>query len=280
MPRSSSPDTASSDLHESGSTTEAVLQQAVKIQVAENLPHRMEGPADTGCGGVDKECVVAVDGEAVVEEDEEVPPPNAAIPDPDFPEDVMPALNICADDLAGADLDELQALRKVHAELEALMDSVQRQADDDGTGGLSRRRIQCLQNSVSDLLRRTFAEKIVRRADQIRTRETNSDNRAVGYVQGTGSQPLSMYSPEQWAWCFPHLFPYGDGVFGLPRRRPMTFQQCVSYHIVREELAYTVPVDAPHSVARWQQGSGAESADDGAAGVSMRLYYKDLISPR
>ena len=53
---------------------------------------------------------------------------------PDFLEDVMPALNICADDLAGADLDELQGLRKVHAELEALMDSVQRQAGDDRTG--------------------------------------------------------------------------------------------------------------------------------------------------
>ena len=74
--------------------------------------------------------------------------------------------------------------------------------------------------------------------------------------------------------------PYGDGVFALPRRRPMTFQQCVSYHLVREELAYNVPVDAPHSVARWQQGSGAESADDGAAGVFMRRHYKDLIRPK
>ena len=236
-------DRASTDLQESGSTTEAVLQQAVKIQVAENLPHRMEGPADTGCGGVDKERVVAVDGEAVVEEDGEDPPPNAAIPDPDFPEDVMPALNICADDLAASDLDELQALRKVHAELEALMDSVQRQADDDRTAGASRRRIQCLQHSVSDLLKKAFADKVVQQAGKIKTLETNSDKGHVGYVQGTGSQPLSMYSPEQWAWCFPHLFPYGDGVFGLPRRRPMTFQQCVSYHLVREELAYNVPVE-------------------------------------
>ena len=113
---------------------------------------------------MDKERVVAVDGEAVVEEDGEDPPPNAAIPDPNFPEDVMPALNICADDLAASDLDELQALRKVHAELEALMDSVQRQADDDRTAGASRRRIQCLQHSVSDLLKKAFADKVVQQA--------------------------------------------------------------------------------------------------------------------
>ena len=66
---------------------------------------------------------------------EEDPPPNAAIPDPDAPEDVMRALITCGDDLSGGDLDELQALRKVLAELEALMDKVQRQAHDDGTGG-------------------------------------------------------------------------------------------------------------------------------------------------
>ena len=59
-------DRATTDLQESGSTTEAVLQQAVKIEVAGQLPHRMEGPADTGCGGVHEECVVAVDGEVVV----------------------------------------------------------------------------------------------------------------------------------------------------------------------------------------------------------------------
>ena len=35
----------------------------------------------------------------------------------------------------------------------------------------------------------------------------------------------------------------------MPCCRPMTFQQCVSYHLVREELAYDVAVDAGGSVA-------------------------------
>ena len=63
-----------------------------------------------------------------------------------------------------------------------------------------------------------------------------------GHVQGTGSKPLSMYGPEQWAMCFPDLFPYGDGVFGLARRpgASLTFQQCVTMHLLREELLYQV----------------------------------------
>ena len=60
------------------------------------------------------------------------------------------------------------------------------------------------------------------------------------YAQGTGGKPLSMYSPDMWSVCFPHLFPYGDGVFGLPRRSPLTFQQLSSMLLVREELEYTI----------------------------------------
>ena len=43
----------------------------------------------------------------------------------------------------------------------------------------------------------------------------------------------SMYGPEQWGLCFPVLSPYGDGVFGLPRRNCLTFQQCASMHLLR-----------------------------------------------
>ena len=145
------------------------------------------------------------------------PSPNAAIPDPGFPGGMMPALGICADDLAGVDLGELQrqagqllalhqrralppflpaggehvlecvaecrpGLCLSHAELEALMDSVQRQADDDRTGGASRRRIQCLQHSVSDLLKKAFADKVVQQADKTKTLGANCPLRRLHQV--------------------------------------------------------------------------------------------------
>ena len=56
----------------------------------------------------------------------------------------------------------------------------------------------------------------------------------------TGSKPLSMYSAPTWAMCFPHVFPYGDGVFGFPRAKALTFQQCEFMHLLREELEYDV----------------------------------------
>ena len=49
-----------------------------------------------------------------------------------------------------------------------------------------------------------------------------------------------MYSAATWAMCFPHLFPYGDGVFGLPRQVPLTFQQVQFMLLLREELSYDV----------------------------------------
>ena len=46
------------------------------------------------------------------------------------------------------------------------------------------------------------------------------------WVIPTGKKPLSMYDAELWQKAFPNLFPYGDGVFGLKKRKtPMTFGQ-------------------------------------------------------
>ena len=40
--------------------------------------------------------------------------------------------------------------------------------------------------------------------------------------------------------CFPTCFPYGDGVFGLPCTKPLTFQQWLSMLLLREELVCTI----------------------------------------
>ena len=77
--------------------------------------------------------------------------PDAAMPDPEFLEDV-----IGVDDLAGADLDERQTLRKVRADLEALLESVRQGAMNDQVW-----------HAASNLLKGAFADKVVQRASQM-----------------------------------------------------------------------------------------------------------------
>ena len=52
-----------------------------------------------------------------------------------------------------------------------------------------------------------------------------------------------MYNAPLWAMCFPDCFPYGDGVFALPRENPLTFQQWLRLVFLREELSYSVDED-------------------------------------
>ena len=111
--------------------------------------------------------------------------------------------------------------------------------EEDRAARVPRRRVRALKQAAHVLLDPTFADKIEHSAAAAMALEKGLRKCAAGadaVAQGTGTRPLSMYTPEQWAMCFPELFPYGDGVFGLPRRAPMTFQQCVGMHLLREEL--------------------------------------------
>ena len=71
------------------------------------------------------------------------------------------------------------------------------------------------------------------------------------YVLYTHQQPLSMYSGAQWSMCFPHCFPYGDGVFGLPRIQSLSFQQWAQMLLLREELAYELLPEDRKSSDEW-----------------------------
>jgi hypothetical protein len=134
---------AEAELGESGRTTDAVLEQAVPIEISEALKHRLEGPADAGGAGApqmeqeEKETCVAVDGEPVEsdcdsgEEDPARAP--VTIADPEYPADILPAMHFCADELGSADLDELQAVRRVQAELQALQEAVAKDVSVDFT---------------------------------------------------------------------------------------------------------------------------------------------------
>ncbi len=136
---------AKNEFAESGRSSEAVLQQAVPILATEELKHRLEGPADTGCAGERHEQTVAVDGEMAesdeeAEENEGEPHFNAAIPDPEFPEAALPTMNIVADELTSGDLDEVRAIKKVQAEMEALQEAIRKDVEADVVAGVPKRR--------------------------------------------------------------------------------------------------------------------------------------------
>ena len=222
-------------------------------------PVRLEGPADTGDAGIDPEHVVSIEGEAVASESEGEVAPNTTIPDPEHPAAALPPMHICADELTGGDLDELQAIRKVHRELETLQKQVQADADADAASGLVRPRIRALKAAAASLLEPHFIDRVQKQGREIgmlegkfRDKKKKQQRPEVeAYAQGTASTPMSMYSPDMWAMCFPILFPYGDGVFGLPRETPLTFQQCMGMHLLREELSYAVTKEDVRIGAAW-----------------------------
>ena len=209
---------AQADLQEGVGVVAAVKHLAVPVDVAEKLQHKLEGPADTGGGGCAHEQVAAVDGEDCVSESEDADlGQNAAIADPEFPEEALPAMSFCADSLAGGDLDELQAIRRVHADLEKLQETVRSEAEAASSGGHRRRRLlKNLRQSTQAMLDSSLADKIVKHneaLDQLDNQGVAQEAMGVNaFVQGTASKPMSMYWPELWAMCFPDKFPYGDGV--------------------------------------------------------------------
>ena len=139
----------------SGRTSDAVLQQAVPVLAAAELQHRLEGPADTGGAGVSHEQCASIDGEVVVEEehDEETADLEAGLPDEEFPQIAMPEMHFCADDMTSVDMDEIQAFRKVHAELHELHKAVVAEVRDDVAAGRPvRSRVRALQQAVGAIM--------------------------------------------------------------------------------------------------------------------------------
>ena len=82
--------------------------------------------------------------------------------------------------------------------------------------------MRSLQTAVRALMSPQVTDGIERAGASTEARERGTPHRLPcdAYALHTGSQPLSMYSAATWAMCFPHLFPYGDGVFGYPYTFP------------------------------------------------------------
>ena len=257
---------------EGGRTSEAVLQQAIPVVSNGELQHRLQGPADTGCAGVPHEQVATIDGDEVSEDEGELDV-NAALPDEEFSQEALPTMHFSASDMSGGDMDELQAIRKVYAELKELQKAAldEFSEDDDKAKQLAHARARSLQKAVRAIAPQKFAEAL-EEADDRANSVGGGEQTALpfeAYAVHTGAEPLSMYSAQIWAMCFPHCFPYGDGVFGLPREKPLTFMQCVSMHLLREELVYDITPVMLESAVGWFGCHGQpESSTCDASGCS------------
>ena len=251
-----------------GQTSAAVLQQAVPVVANAELQHRLEGPADTGGAGMAHEQFVSVDGIPVQEEDAEEATPdlNAALPDEEFPEVALPAMHFCADDVTSGGMDELQAVRKVYSELQELRETLVAEAEEDAAPQRpASSRVRSLQNAVRTLASRQITERIVRGGvdAEIEERGGRAQLPCEAFAVHTSTKPLSMYKAPMWGMCFPTCFPYGDGVFGLPRQKPLTFQQCASMHLLREELCYNVTPAMMNEALEWFAPAACASEEGG-----------------
>ena len=71
-------------------------------------------------------------------------------------------------------------------------------------------------------------DDLVKQMDAAESGPTTSSGKWVQVVH-TGSETLSMYSCEYYQKCFPELFPYGDGTYGLQRDTQLTYREWASY---------------------------------------------------
>ena len=59
-------------------------------------------------------------------------------------------------------------------------------------------------------------------------------------VVPSGSEMVSMFTPQYWTGCFPVCFPYGDGVFGVEREARLTYEEWYRCLLARDELEYSL----------------------------------------
>ena len=229
---------------EVGGTCEVVRAQATPVEAEHQVPFKLSGPADTDMGG-DSTFPV---GEAEVAREENVE--NNYKPDEENPfEEVaedLPGFRCAAGEVGSSDLDVERCFREFAAKLKLLMSRQQgreRTMDFDAEVESFRR----LAESMSSAELQAKLDALVAQMDSTQGATESPDLKTVQVVH-TASKPLSMYSAEYWQKCFPELFPYGDGVYGLVRDAPLTFREWAGYLLERAELEYDA-VDP--TVPRW-----------------------------
>ena len=176
-------------------------------------------------------------------------------------------MRFCADNVTSGDMDEIQAIRKVYAELKSVDEAIRAEvAEDVAAQRASTTRVMSLQQATRALMTQDFSRGITAASSDLEAVEPMP---CEAYALHTGKKPLSMYTASQWAMCFPQCFPYGDGAFGLPRETRLTFQQWSSMIILREELVYQVAPEHMHEAEQWFLDAGA-TFEIAAAASSQR----------
>ena len=207
---------------------EAIREQSIAVAADHAVPSHLDGPASLDA----REIKV---GESVVEADGDSSPEDTAAPcggrhpeDPEDEEFSTIGLHCMASDLTSADLDVERTTKEFGAKIELLFKATD--TDKDVPGNVCKREVSESLRSLaatmgSDKFNGKF-DAIVRVMDEAEGKPGVAENQKGKWVIPTGSMPLSMYDAEIWQKSLPNLFPYGDGVFGLPNRRAsMTIQQ-------------------------------------------------------
>lgn len=70
-------------------------------------------------------------------------------------------------------------------------------------------------------------------------------SKQAAIIVPVGGEPLKMWEPSFWVKQFPDLFPYGDGAYGLTRRKHISFQQWAAMMLTRTELDYSLDLQVP-----------------------------------
>ena len=82
----------------------------------------------------------------------------------------------------------------------------------------------------------------------------------VRVVVPTGSEPVSMFSPDFWSAFDPVAFPYGDGVFGIERDTNLSYTEWCQYMMSREELEYACGEHRSQRVEKGSKGAPSQTA--------------------
>ena len=250
-----------------GATCGAVRAQATRVTASDPVPVKLDAPGDTAADGVAvhvREAVVLdgtetqMEGTADFGEVAEAGNATADMEDEQLP----PGFQCAAGEVSAADLDVERCCKEFAAKLSLLAARAQR------AGGVDdlQEQVTNLKSLAETMSKADLQAKLDDLVAQIEAAESGAATSGGKWVQVvyTGSGPLSMYSCEFYQKCFPELFPYGDGVYGLPRDTPLTFREWASYLLDRVELEYEaadelegsglVPAAPfqPPSIPRWQ----------------------------
>lgn len=259
-----SEDNAREQFLELGATCAAVRAQATRVAAAETMPVKLDAPGDSSADGT----VVTV-AEAVVKDELETQLDSTAdfsgvdaeadnehdVEDDEAP---PPGFQCVAGEVNSADLDVERCCKEFAAKLSMLASRAHRSdAGQDMEEQLSS--LKSLAETMSKADLQAKLDDLVKQIDAAESGPTTSSGKWVQVVH-TGSETLSMYSCEYYQKCFPELFPYGDGTYGLQRDAQLTYREWASYLLERVELEYSLADDdtsgssefQPPIIPRWQ----------------------------